>query len=269
MPSDVLSTRMWALATDLPDPQLRVLCERLAGLDTDASSATIAGSLGFLPVPGLVDEARELAIEWQSSWPGVPFAGLAVALEAIGRTNRNRSLREHVELVWTGPKPNLGVVRRTEQALTEVIDHAQWQLWLVSFAGYDVPRVAEALRRACDRDVNVSLVMESPEESDGKLTQSGLSAFPIDLLQRMSILVWPREKRREGVSGNLGLLHAKTALADREKLFVTSANLTGNAMHLNMELGLLVTGGRMPLVAGDLFEWLVSSEVWLEIPAVL
>jgi phosphatidylserine/phosphatidylglycerophosphate/cardiolipin synthase-like enzyme len=35
-------------------------------------------------------------------------------------------------------------------------------------------------------------------------------------------------------------MHAKCAIADRECLFLTSANLSGNAMAINMKLGMCI-----------------------------
>jgi phosphatidylserine/phosphatidylglycerophosphate/cardiolipin synthase-like enzyme len=41
-------------------------------------------------------------------------------------------------------------------------------------------------------------------------------------------------------------MHIKTVIMDRRAILVSSANLTGAAMDRNMELGLLVEGGRVP-----------------------
>jgi phosphatidylserine/phosphatidylglycerophosphate/cardiolipin synthase-like enzyme len=41
-------------------------------------------------------------------------------------------------------------------------------------------------------------------------------------------------------------MHAKCLVSDGLHLFVTSANLSGNALDLNMELGVYVHGGALP-----------------------
>jgi phosphatidylserine/phosphatidylglycerophosphate/cardiolipin synthase-like enzyme len=46
--------------------------------------------------------------------------------------------------------------------------------------------------------------------------------------------------------GNQGLMHVKCAIADRECNFLTSATLSGNAMAINMELGVCIHGGPLP-----------------------
>jgi phosphatidylserine/phosphatidylglycerophosphate/cardiolipin synthase-like enzyme len=42
-------------------------------------------------------------------------------------------------------------------------------------------------------------------------------------------------------------LHAKIALADGRAMLISSANLTEYAMTLNMEMGILVRGGSLPV----------------------
>jgi len=41
-------------------------------------------------------------------------------------------------------------------------------------------------------------------------------------------------------------MHAKCAIADRECLFLTSANLSGNAIAIDMELGVCIHGDPLP-----------------------
>jgi phosphatidylserine/phosphatidylglycerophosphate/cardiolipin synthase-like enzyme len=60
-------------------------------------------------------------------------------------------------------------------------------------------------------------------------------------------------------------MHAKAAIADRSAALVTSANLTGHALDLNMELGLLVRGGSVPARLADHFNALFASGELVEI----
>jgi cardiolipin synthase A/B len=56
-------------------------------------------------------------------------------------------------------------------------------------------------------------------------------------------------------------MHAKCAVADEELLFISSANLTGYALALNMELGLLVRGGPLPAAVWTHFQRLIEGGV--------
>lgn len=94
-----------------------------------------------------------------------------------------------------------------------------------------------ALQAAIARGVDVRFVLETEENGNLK----GDPAKALGVGHGATVCVWPREKRSE-INGKRGVLHAKAALRDDEELLVTSANLTGNAMHLNMELGLFARG---------------------------
>lgn len=54
-------------------------------------------------------------------------------------------------------------------------------------------------------------------------------------------------------------LHAKFAVADSRCLLTTSANLTGHALELNMELGVLITGGEAPREVVRLVDDLIAQ----------
>jgi phosphatidylserine/phosphatidylglycerophosphate/cardiolipin synthase-like enzyme len=114
----------------------------------------------------------------------------------------------------------------------------------MSFAAYKVQAVLDALRSAANRRVVVRLVLESTEESRGKLSHDAKIAFD-SLGDAVSFYVWPATVR-PAVGTGIAAMHAKCAVADGAIAFVTSANLTGAALNANMELGLLVRGGDVP-----------------------
>jgi len=115
----------------------------------------------------------------------------------------------------------------------------------VSFVAHGVPTLEEALRDAMARNVLVSILVERGKQHGGML-----SFDPVDPLREslpgVSIYTWPTENREVDDAGRYGLVLAKWAVADARVAFVTSANLTGAALEKDMELGLLVTGGRIP-----------------------
>ena len=67
-----------------------------------------------------------------------------------------------MELVWTGPDVGVVPLRRTEQALLQVIDSATRRATVVSYAVYHIPRICEALVRAADRGVSINVIIETP-----------------------------------------------------------------------------------------------------------
>ena len=59
--------------------------------------------------------------------------------------------------------------------------------------------------------------------------------------------------------GKLASPHAKGAVADGERLLVSSANLTEFALNVNMELGLLVKRGDIPARVQRHFDALMNA----------
>jgi cardiolipin synthase A/B len=60
-------------------------------------------------------------------------------------------------------------------------------------------------------------------------------------------------------------LHAKVAIGDQEILYISSANLTDYAMNLNMEMGIMVFGGKLPAQAQEHFDELIENGILAKI----
>ncbi len=164
------------------------------------------------------------------------------------------------EIIWTGPANNRFPVRRIDQVLYDLISSAQTRILLVTFAAHRVKHLCSHLAEAVRRGVELTLVIESEEESEGQLTHDALLAFQGVPLVRSRILYSPIEKRERNQLGRPGKLHAKCAVVDDTAL-IGSANLTDDAFNRNMELGLLV---RDAAVVGDIirhFEELAQTGV--------
>lgn len=80
-----------------------------------------------------------------------------------------------------------------------------------------------------------------------------------------SVYYWPQENRSKDVNGAIGKLHVKCAVADGQRLFLSSANFTEYAFTINMELGLLVTGGKLPEQVERHFERLIEGGSFLRV----
>jgi phosphatidylserine/phosphatidylglycerophosphate/cardiolipin synthase-like enzyme len=168
---------------------------------------------------------------------------------------------QSAELVWTGPEVGVVPLRRTEQVILQVIESASERLLVVSYAVYNIPRIGEALVRAADRGVAIRIVIESPERIEGKKAYSTLAALGPAVAGRCGVYVWPIEGRFKGGSGKPGLLHVKCVVADGRWLFLSSANLTEQAFSINMELGVLITGGSTPCQVEDHFARMIESGI--------
>lgn len=187
---------------------------------------------------------------------------MALALRASSTARADALAEETVEVVWTGPTSHEIPIRRTREVLVELIGSSTERLTIVSFAAYKVQEVTDALRAATGRRVRIRLVLETAEDSKGRLTHDAAEAFEA-LRGLAEFYIWPSTKRAAG--GISGALHAKTAIADSLSAFITSANLTGNAMSANMELGLLIRGGPLPGRLASHFDALIEQATLVEV----
>ncbi len=193
-----------------------------------------------------------------AEWGRVQAAGDEVAGLLLGASEARLRLERElsVELVWTGPTTRFVPTRRTEQVLLDLIACATSDIFLVSFVAYDVPSVVTALDEAAKRGVRIRILIEASKEHGGTLEQ--------DLVPRMLIrvpaaemLTW-KERAEPFVDGKV---HAKVAVVDGVRAFITSANLTGHALERNMEAGVLISGGPVPKTLGDHLEALLDVGV--------
>ena len=103
--------------------------------------------------------------------------------------------------------------------------------------------------------------MEEPVASAGKINQDTIKELGESILQKAKVYVWPLSQRQNDGQGRYGSLHVKCAVADASLLFISSANLTGHALSLNMELGVLIRGGLLPVNVSEHFKRLIEGGV--------
>ena len=180
---------------------------------------------------------------------------LCAALSAALATAENVRSRGSIDILWTGPQSKAVPVRRTEQALCEVVDSAESDVFIVSFVAYKAEKVYDAVRRAIDRGVRVSFLTEAAKENGGTLEVDPAKGLRKKFPEATFYQWMPADGKGAAV------VHAKCAVADGRMALVTSANLTGAAMDDNMELGLLVTGHDVARRLRDHFAALATEAI--------
>ena len=123
---------------------------------------------------------------------------------------------------------------------------------------YRIPRIREALIAAANRGVSIRLIVETPNRIEGQGEYNCLLALGDNVASACSVYYWPQENRAKDDNGKIGILHVKCAVADGHRMFLSSANFTEYAFTINMELGLLVTGGKLPRQVERHFERLIE-----------
>lgn len=234
------------LATQLSSAQSRALALEL---EESAGPRTIRRIAG-LPAPRTVVELCDL---WQRVG-GVSGERLGDAIRSAAKAVETTTAWEKVELLYTGPKA--GAIRRTKQGLLEVVRAARSRLWVVSYVvGFGADEVVSGLVERAAAGVDVKILVD--HRTDGG--PASLRRLATDA-PGCTVLVWPDE-HREIEPGKLANLHAKCAVSDGRRAFVSSANLTGWAMDHNLEVGYLVTGGATPGVLDRYLEELLEARI--------
>lgn len=210
------------LVARLPESDALRLAD-LVGLGADALIVASAA----LPSPALRRACRQLHLLLESGHDPAFVAGVlhgAVAAARLGDAPP--------ELVWSGPPTPDGAVRLTPGVIVDLVDSAVDDVLLVGYAVHDEPRVRDALHRAVDRGVLLTLLLEraidNPQYREHGEPLRGLPARR---------LCWPGARRPHGAS-----LHAKLLVVDGRAALIGSANITGAALDLNLECGVLLHG---------------------------
>lgn len=131
-------------------------------------------------------------------------------------------------------------MRKTAQVIIEMIDEAKESLYLSSFTFYKVREIIDHLKLAQERNVVITLLLETPQSSHYKVKSDPIKHLEDDLREKACLSIWPNKNRLVEGYQQTGSLHAKFVLQDRSKLFVSSANLTQSAMDRNMELRVII-----------------------------
>ena len=105
------------------------------------------------------------------------------------------------------------------------------------------------------------MVVETPNRLEGQGEYDTIQALGGDVVNCATVYYWPENQRRRDSGGKVGSLHVKCAIADGRWMFLSSANLTEYAFTINMELGLLMTGGTLPEQVERQFDRLIGTGV--------
>lgn len=249
------------LAHEVPEATLWILATQIGELEGKGVDINSASIVHCFPHAGYRSLIANFLNTWLAKAPGLSPAAVALSVLTAAHSHQTHTAEQQVELVWTGPEAHAAEFRRTAQAILQVLDSAQERITLVSYAVYRIPHVCEALVRAARRGVRIKVIVETPDRIEGQGEYSTLRALGGEVASCAAVYFWPQENRRRSEAGKVGILHVKCVVADGRWLFLSSANFTEQAFDINMELGMLVTGGNMPAQAEANFDRLVETGV--------
>ena len=239
------------LVSNTPMDRVVQLAEVVRRLSGPSSSQCLSS---WALTPGARTRLARMTASWRSSTiSSDELAGMLIGASHSYRQARSES---DTELVWTGPSSELIATRKTEQSLLQVINAANEKLFLTSFVAYRVASIMAALTEATDRGVALSMLLESSGKHGGGVSIDSIGRMR-EALPAAKVYFW-KDKGKE-FSG--GKVHAKVAVCDETLCFISSANLTGHAMDINMEAGVLIRGGSLPRTMQNHLEALVTIKV--------
>jgi phosphatidylserine/phosphatidylglycerophosphate/cardiolipin synthase-like enzyme len=257
----VIALEAELLTKSLPFSLMQSLAGAIRTCDLSDWLTCRARIVNDIPQPHYRNLATRFLDAWHSQAQEATPDAVSIALLTAARVEKSYRDHQSVEPVWTGPEVGVIPFRRTEQAILQVIDSATKRITVVSYAVYNIPRICEALVRAADRGCSINVVVETPDRLETQNTYNTLAALGPSVSSRCSVYLWPLEKRQKDTGGKPGILHVKCAVADSRWLFLSSANLTQQAFTLNMELGLLTTGGDLPGQIEQHFDRMIQTGV--------
>ena len=244
-----------------PEEAALALCARApASLLRKAAAALERCAPDEAPDWGALGTAPHVACDLVALLRQYPAPQALASVLRYGALTQERAGVRELVFVWTGPS-RFPEARRTAQVLLDIIDHAERRLLLASFAAYKVDSLLAALRHAVARGVRVGFLLETPEDSAGQLTHGAEEAFRD--LRDVTFYHWPKEQRPLNRAGRPGKMHAKCAVSEKS-LFITSANLTADAIEHNMELGMLCHDARQAANLLRRFDELIARGVLRE-----
>ncbi len=253
MPAALPSRQLLETAASVGKALQPAQAERLAAALAAFDAATEAQHLaGLIPTPMFRQNTQRLLEAWaDQAGPTGIVVGAAVAAAAHAHHDARRS--SQLELVVSGPATKVIHARRTEQVLLQLIDEAQQEILLITYALHMHDELRSRLDAAIARGVSVTVLAEDP------LDDPNFSGAPAKALAGLDVkrLRWPADQRPESGAA----LHAKAVVIDRRTALITSANVTKRAAGDNIEAGLLLRGGDIPQRLADHVVQLLQDEV--------
>ncbi|NIM70233.1 MAG: hypothetical protein GTO48_07220, partial [Xanthomonadales bacterium] len=131
-----LAQEIHRLVADLPDELVNSLANALSRAGTADWRQIRARAVDAVAQPGVRERVGEFLDFWCSNAPDVDPESVALGLLAAAQVEEHHRHRQRLELVWTGPDSQVIPLRRTDQALLQLIHGAQETLHTVSFAVY-------------------------------------------------------------------------------------------------------------------------------------
>lgn len=235
-------------APDVP-PEVLEAVVRLIEVNDINDSITFEAEIGNRLGSAILEEICDA---WRAA-PEIRGSDLGAALRTaalIGYRNSD----EFAQLVATRPWDIKSSSRDSLSAYLDVIKKAQRRLTMAMFVVYEVDEILKALEEAQNRGVSIRILVEPPATQGGNISGGHNSVLVLRNHLPSAQIYIPNNQQITGT------MHAKFVSADEEYAFVTSANLTKAALSRNVEVGVLLAGGKIPKRIESMFDELITRQ---------
>tara|TARA_Y100000590_G_scaffold75389_1_gene83244 strand:+ start:6035 stop:6817 length:783 start_codon:yes stop_codon:yes gene_type:complete len=168
---------------------------------------------------------------------------IIIAIDLIQEINKKQSeIRKNTSLIWTSPSIFHENAGNTKSTILRLISSAKKSITIVGYVmDYGVKDVLTSLVTVAEKHpLKIKIILDradKPPERKKKMRS------PQQIIER----AWPSTLRKPEIykyakRSDETVLHAKMLVIDSQKVLVTSANLTGRAIHGNLEIGILHKG---------------------------
>lgn len=193
-------------------------------------------------------------------------AMLQVLLQARAQMT-NVSLSQ--SLVVTGPETPHITNLKTGSRFLQIVEHAQSELMLATFALYQGDKLLEPIYQAMVKnpELRVTLILNIQRSYGDRTISEDLIESSRQDFRRKS---WPWEPLPQVYyypeSLNMDAkerssMHAKFLIADEERCFITSANFTEAAQKRNIEIGVELQHSHEPKALSRYFKELIKTGI--------
>ena len=176
------------LVDDLPVEQIAHLSDLLhdeTHLNWDRLAYLLCSAI---PQIDIQERVHRFIAEWQSlPQPPLP-ADMSLLLQSVSAALKSSTSETENRTDLDGPHSSYVSLRRTDQALMELINSAQERILIVSFVVYKAKNILSALEKAANRGVEITIILESPDVSEGKIAYSALPRWAHPLREMLQSL---------------------------------------------------------------------------------
>lgn len=200
---------------------------------------------------------------------GMPPPGVSQSLELLATAIELRPKIEELVEVATGPQLSGVANRDTAVVVSDLFRRAEQSVLVAGYAVYQGQKVFQALaERMLERPaLRVRMYLDIQRKADTTIEAALVDRICHGFRQTQ----WPADVRLPEVyfdprsvamdRAKAATLHAKCLVVDRQEVFVSSANFTEAAQQKNIELGLLLSSGRIGERITQFFEGLVEASL--------